>query len=209
MASTGDKWRHKMLLSSDVTCALHPVALNKKLQYGLYLVSCDVLYFPRPNKRHIYATPLRSSIWCDCIIKSYMLWALYSYISVTAQLPGANGYTGGKVVFVDTENTLYPSIWTDVCMSQVATKPTKWSLHPVKTQISLGICSVWSVFTIQKKKVCVLLPIMIKCTVWLGRWAGWSEFLLGTQVITQVILLVLSCCSSIIIPVCSLLVLIF
>ena len=29
-------------------------------------------------------------------------------ITVTAQLPGANGYTGGKVVFVDTENTLYP-----------------------------------------------------------------------------------------------------
>jgi len=28
--------------------------------------------------------------------------------SVTTQLPGANGYTGGKVVFIDTENTLYP-----------------------------------------------------------------------------------------------------
>lgn len=30
-------------------------------------------------------------------------------ISVTAQLPGANGYTGGKVVLIDTENTLYPN----------------------------------------------------------------------------------------------------
>ena len=29
-------------------------------QYSLYLVSCDVLYFPQPNKRRIYATPLRS-----------------------------------------------------------------------------------------------------------------------------------------------------
>ena len=29
------------------------------------------------------------------------------YFVVTAQLPGANGYTGGKVVFIDTENTLY------------------------------------------------------------------------------------------------------
>ena len=28
---------------------------------------------------------------------------------VTAQLPGKNGYSGGKVVFLDTENTLYPS----------------------------------------------------------------------------------------------------
>ena len=25
---------------------------------------------------------------------------------VTAQLPGRNGYSGGKVVFIDTENTL-------------------------------------------------------------------------------------------------------
>jgi len=28
---------------------------------------------------------------------------------VTAQLPGARGYTGGKVIFIDTENTLYVS----------------------------------------------------------------------------------------------------
>ena len=27
-------------------------------------------------------------------------------LCVTAQMPGANGYTGGKVIFVDTENTL-------------------------------------------------------------------------------------------------------
>ncbi|XP_041363265.1 meiotic recombination protein DMC1/LIM15 homolog [Gigantopelta aegis] len=29
-------------------------------------------------------------------------------LCVTAQLPGANGYTGGKVVFIDTENTFRP-----------------------------------------------------------------------------------------------------
>ena len=39
-------------------------------------------------------------------------WLIYIYFysiifSVTAQLPGANGYSGGKVVFIDTENTLY------------------------------------------------------------------------------------------------------
>jgi len=28
-------------------------------------------------------------------------------VTVTAQLPGARGYTGGKVIFIDTENTLY------------------------------------------------------------------------------------------------------
>lgn len=29
-------------------------------------------------------------------------------LCVTAQMPGCNGYLGGKVVFIDTENTLYP-----------------------------------------------------------------------------------------------------
>ena len=29
-------------------------------------------------------------------------------------------------------------------MSRLMTKPTKWSLHPAKTQISLGIRPVWS-----------------------------------------------------------------
>ncbi|KAK9399924.1 DMC1: DNA meiotic recombinase 1 [Crotalus adamanteus] len=29
-------------------------------------------------------------------------------LCVTAQLPGADGYTGGKIIFIDTENTLYP-----------------------------------------------------------------------------------------------------
>ena len=29
-------------------------------------------------------------------------------LSVVAQLPGENGYTGGKVVYVDTENTFRP-----------------------------------------------------------------------------------------------------
>lgn len=28
--------------------------------------------------------------------------------TVTAQLPGEDGYSGGKIVFIDTENTLYP-----------------------------------------------------------------------------------------------------
>ena len=30
------------------------------------------------------------------------------FLAVTSQLPTEHGYTGGKVVFIDTENTLYP-----------------------------------------------------------------------------------------------------
>lgn len=29
-------------------------------------------------------------------------------LCVTAQMPGPNGYFGGKVMFIDTEHTLYP-----------------------------------------------------------------------------------------------------
>lgn len=29
-------------------------------------------------------------------------------LCVTAQMPGPDGYLGGKVVFIDTEHTLYP-----------------------------------------------------------------------------------------------------
>lgn len=32
---------------------------------------------------------------------------------MTTQIPGANGYCGGKVVFIDTENTLYPLQWVN------------------------------------------------------------------------------------------------
>ena len=40
-----------------------------KLKCGLYLVIWDVLYFCRPNKCHIYATPLRSKylLWLHCL----------------------------------------------------------------------------------------------------------------------------------------------
>ena len=37
-------------------------------------------------------------------------------------------------------------------MSRSRTKPTKWPVRPAKTQISLGICPVWSVFAVRMKK---------------------------------------------------------
>ena len=37
-------------------------------------------------------------------------------------------------------------------MSRLMTKPTKWPMHQAKTQISLGICPVWSVFAVLMKK---------------------------------------------------------
>lgn len=31
-------------------------------------------------------------------------------LCVTAQMPGSNSYMGGKVMFIDTEHTLYPFV---------------------------------------------------------------------------------------------------
>ena len=61
---------------------------------------------------------------------------------------------------------------------------------PAKTPISQGICPVWSVFAVRKKKPWVLSyplstqPRLIR----LGRCPGWSESLLGGQVILLVLL---------------------
>ena len=79
-------------------------------------------------------------------------------------------------------------------MSHSMTKPTKWHVCPVKTQTSLGICPVWSVFAICMKKHWVLSYPKSEQgkLIRLGRCPGWSESSLGTQVI----LLVLSCAGS-------------
>ena len=79
-------------------------------------------------------------------------------------------------------------------MSQSTTKPTKWPVCPAKTQISLGICPVWSVFTVRLKKtnVCSYSSSTQRRLIRLHGCVGWSESLLGAHII----LLVLSCCSS-------------
>ena len=66
------------------------------------------------------------------------------------------------------------------------TKPTKWHVHPVKTQISLGIRPVCSVFAIRS------LGSFKPTAKTLIRLGGCSESLL----VAQVSLLVLSCGGS-------------
>ena len=41
-------------------------------------------------------------------------------------------------------------------LSCLMTKPTKWHVCPAKTQISLAICTVWSVFAVRRKKPWIL-----------------------------------------------------
>ena len=52
------------------------------------------------------------------------------------------------------------------------TKPTKWHVRQAKTQISLGIRPVWSVFAVRMKKAWVLsYPLSTKWRL----WSDWSD----------------------------------
>ena len=52
-------------------------------------------------------------------------------------------------------------------MNQCTTKPTKWPVRPAKTQISLGMCPVWSVFAVHLKKCWVLsYPLSTQRRLW-------------------------------------------
>ena len=56
-------------------------------------------------------------------------------------------------------------------MSCLVTKPTKWHVRPAKTQISLGIRPVWSVFAVRMKKAWVLsYPLSAQQRLW-SDWA--------------------------------------
>ena len=70
-------------------------------------------------------------------------------------------------------------------MSRLMTKPTKWRVRPVKTQISLGIRRLIIVFAVRVKKAWVLsYPFSAQRS--LIRLGG-SESSLGTQIILLVL----------------------
>ena len=76
-------------------------------------------------------------------------------------------------------------------MSQSTIKPTKWHVHPAKTQISLSICPVWQEF--------------LMCALWVAKdqsllqadskdWSDWVD--IQADLGTQINLLVLLCSGS-------------
>ena len=73
-------------------------------------------------------------------------------------------------------------------MSHLMTKPTKWCVRPAKTQISLGIFPVWTVFAV--RSMGSWGPNVSSCgqrrLIRLGRCPCWSESSLGAQVLLKV-----------------------
>ena len=71
-------------------------------------------------------------------------------------------YGNAPVMLVHTEDKL----------SRLMTKPTKWHMRPAKTQISLGICPVWSVFSVRMEKAWVLsYPLSAQRRL----WSDWTD----------------------------------
>ena len=85
--------------------------------------------------------------------------------------------------------------WMKIKLCHLMTKPITWHVRPAKTQISLGIHSVWSELAVGSVEA--LGPKLprehtAKTLIRLGGCPGWSESSLGAQVM----LLVLSCTGS-------------
>ena len=75
-------------------------------------------------------------------------------------------------------------------MRHIVTKPTRWHVGPAKTQISLGIRTVWSIFTVHMKKAWVLsypFECTAKTLIRLGVCLGWSESSLDPHAISVVL----------------------
>ena len=60
-------------------------------------------------------------------------------------------------------------------MSSRMTKPTKWLRRRRKTQISLGICPVWSVFAVRLKNLALLATHWAHSLRWAHRSFCWSH----------------------------------
>ena len=88
-----------------------------------------------------------------------------------------------QVIIVDTCTGVRQRLGPFYCMTRFymnrrTTKPTKWPLHPAKTQISLDIRPVWSESSLSAWRN--IWSSAIRCD---GRYPGWSESSLGAQVI--------------------------
>ena len=60
-------------------------------------------------------------------------------LAVTAQMPGENGYTGGKVVYVDTENTFRPDRLRPIAQRKIVFKNSLCYLFHWQIILLLGL----------------------------------------------------------------------
>ena len=54
---------------------------------------------------------------------------------------------------IDAQKGSRTTLFVACKISQNMTKPSKWPMHPAKAQISLGICPVWSAFSLRALRI--------------------------------------------------------
>lgn len=112
--TTNDDSVDEIILKMCMRCALIVLLLHIDLTGNLYCLQCVLfvvvffilratfffssVFFSSSN--HNIVTSCRAST--SLFLSSNAIFHV-SFLSVTTQLPGSNGYGGGKVVFIDTE----------------------------------------------------------------------------------------------------------
>ena len=85
-------------------------------------------------------------------------------------------------------------------LSRLMTKPTKWHVRPAKTEINLGIRPVWSESSLSTwgklRSLAIIRAHSEASDQTLGGCPGWSEFSLGSKVMSRLILLCLTCVNN-------------
>ena len=110
-------------------------------------------FFGVRNSRHFTALIQTAKMTC----LSWMTWFASSCIGKGTPSSEAKEDIGDRVPLLRitflaglksenacNNNLLFMRLLTEMDMSGSMTKPTKWPMRPAKTQISLGICKVWS-----------------------------------------------------------------
>ena len=163
------------------------------IKYPSYLFHCSLLYF---------------SMYCQFPQDKFNLfsWSLVSYLLVfnatVEQVLSMHSLVSDifKQVFIlfyqYTSFLLYLSSLAKQ-MSNYMTKPTKWHVRPAKTQINLGIHPVWSESSLCSRWV-AKNPSFIHADSKDSDQTGWMPRLIWVFAGRMLILLVFSCCGSII-----------
>ena len=104
--------------------------------------------------------PSHSLSWVECGIQ------LHHFLNIVCSLTSS----GDSVKWLDCRCACWSECLLYEPPARLTTKPTKLHVHPAKTQISLGICPVWSVFTL--RSIGSWGPTL-KTQTRLGRCPGW------------------------------------
>ena len=117
---------------------------SSNFHFFIWATSRENLFLPYANNKGA-DQPLISAfvIHClDSIISVVSICKISSLLLISVAEQASLSLTWSEIP--KTHFRVMWLIWRVVHFSHLMTKPTKWHVRPSKTQISLGICAVWS-----------------------------------------------------------------